>query len=70
MMAYVCSNAAFDSFWSSTLPLYKHYIWRSAALVTPLPRTHNTQCCQVSCSCTAMGAFKARHYINSVRLFD
>eukprot|EP00877_Chromochloris_zofingiensis_P004838 jgi/Chrzof1/14355/UNPLg00629.t1 len=24
----------------------------------------------VSCSCTAMGAFKARHCINSVRLFD
>eukprot|EP00877_Chromochloris_zofingiensis_P005586 jgi/Chrzof1/15028/Cz09g24150.t1 len=24
----------------------------------------------VSCSCTAMGAFKARHYINSVRLID
>eukprot|EP00877_Chromochloris_zofingiensis_P007269 jgi/Chrzof1/2796/UNPLg00710.t1 len=24
----------------------------------------------LTCSCTAMGAFKARHYINSVRLFD
>eukprot|EP00877_Chromochloris_zofingiensis_P008082 jgi/Chrzof1/3527/Cz12g28210.t1 len=38
---------------------HTYYILCSFALMTLL-----------SCSCTAMGAFKARHYINSVRLFD